>query len=101
MPLERHPGLFEKIALWLRAGGFLLATVGHDAWTGTNDAYLGVEGGAMCWSHADEATYLRWIANAGLHVHWSRFVPEGDSGHALVFAQKPPIRDEPTPMPGA
>jgi SAM-dependent methyltransferase len=97
MPLEKHPGLFEKVALWLRPGGYLLAIVGHDAWTGTDDAYLGVEGGAMCWSHADEATYLRWIAEAGLHVHWSRFVPEGDSGHALVLAQKPPVGSAPAP----
>jgi hypothetical protein len=91
IPLEEHPGLFEKMALWLCPGGYLLAIVGHDAWTGTDDAYLGVEGGRMCWSHADEATYLRWMAEAGLRVHWSRFVPEGDSGHSLVLAQKPPV----------
>ena len=75
MPLEEHPGLFEKIAKWLRPGGYFLATVGHDAWTGTEERYLGVAGGKMCWSHADEATNVRWIQEAGLHVHWTRFVP--------------------------
>jgi SAM-dependent methyltransferase len=91
IPLVEHPGLFEKIAGWLRPSGYLLATVGHDAWTGTDEAYLGVPGGRMCWSHADEATNVRWVREAGLQVHWTRFVPEGASGHTLLFAQKPPI----------
>ena len=93
MPLEEHPGLFKKIALWLRPSGYFLATVGHSAWTGMDEAYLGVAGGKMYWSHADEATNVRWIGEAGLHVHRTRFVPEGESGHTLVFAQKPPIED--------
>ncbi len=91
MPLVEHPGLLAGIARWLSPSGYFLATVGHDAWTGTDEAYLGVAGGRMCWSHADEATNVLWLAEAGLHVHWTRFVPEGDSGHTLVLAQKPPI----------
>ena len=70
-----------------------MAIVGHEAWTGTDDRYLDVEGGRMYWSHPDEATYLRWIADAGLHVHGTRFIPEDQSGHSLVFAQKPPVSD--------
>jgi SAM-dependent methyltransferase len=91
MPLEEHPGLFKQIAVWLRPSGYLLATVGHAEWTGEDESYLGVPGGRMCWSHADETTNVRWIEEAGLHVYWTRFVPEGESGHTLVFAQKPPI----------
>ena len=94
MPLEEHPRLFAKIDGWLRPGGYLLAIVGHQAWTGSDGSYLGVEGGKMAWSHADEATYLRWIAESGLQVRWKRFIPEGESGHTLVFAQKPPIDEE-------
>ena len=101
LPLTEHAGLFKKIAEWLRPGGYFMATVGHDPWTGTEEEYLGVPGGKMCWSHADEATNLQWIGEAGLHVDWSRFVPEGKSGHTLVFAQKPPVRDAPTtPLTG-
>lgn len=88
MPLEEHPTLFANIARWLKPSGFFLATIGHDAWTGTDEAYLDVPGGKMAWSHADEATNLRWLTRAGLRIHWTRFVPEGDSGHTLVLAQK-------------
>ena len=95
MPLDEHPGLFRKIALWLRPSGYFLATIGHTGWTGMDETYLGVPGGRMCWSHADEVTNVGWIEQAGLHVHWTRFVPEGDSGHTLVFAQKPPIEEGP------
>ncbi len=91
MPLQEHSGLFRKIALWLRPSGYFLATVGHTEWTGEDETYLGVPGGLMCWSHADEATNVRWIEEAGLRVHWTEFVSEEDSGHTLVFAQKPPV----------
>ena len=94
VPLGEHRGLFGRVARCLRPRGYLLAIVGHDAWTGTDESYLGVEGGKMCWSHADEATYSQWISEAGLHVHWKRFIPEGESGHTLVFAQKPPVEEE-------
>ena len=93
MPLGEHPGLFTRISRWLRPSGYLLATVGHEAWTGTDESYLGVEGGKMHWSHADEATYVKWISESGLHIHWKRFIPEGQSGHTLVLAQKPPVED--------
>ena len=99
MPLDEHPGLFRKIGLWLRPSGYCLATVGHGEWTGEDDTYLGVPGGRMCWSHAGEATNVRWIEEAGLHVHWTEFVPEGDSGHTLVLAQKPPVEESPTSSP--
>lgn len=91
VPVAEHVGLFQKIAAWLRPGGYFLATVGHDRWTGTEESYLGVAGAKMAWSHADEATNVRWLQEAGLHVHWTRFIPEGASGHTLVLAQKPPI----------
>ena len=88
VPLEEHPGLFADIARWLSPGGIFLGTVGHHPWTGTEEAYLGVQGGRMCWSHAGSAEYVRWLGDAGLEVEWTRFLPEGDSGHTLVLAQK-------------
>jgi SAM-dependent methyltransferase len=91
MPLEEHPRLFRKVASWLRPAGYFLGIVGHDAWTGSDPMYLGIEGGEMSWSHADEATNLGWLQDSGLLVQWKRFVPEGNSGHTLVLAQKPPV----------
>jgi len=88
VPLDEQPGLLRRIAGWLQPGGLLLATVGHQAWTGTEMNWLGVPGAAMHWSHTDEATYLRWFETMCLHVRWHRFIPEGTGGHTLVLANK-------------
>jgi SAM-dependent methyltransferase len=41
MPLEEQPPLLGRIGRWLRPGGWLLATTGQRAWTGTEDGWLG------------------------------------------------------------
>ncbi len=88
MPLADQPTLLGRIATWLRPGGWLLATAGHDAWTGTEDNWL--DGRTpMWWSHADAATYRSWFQKAELMVNAEEFVPEGASGHALFWAQRP------------
>jgi SAM-dependent methyltransferase len=88
VPLDQQPALFRNMADWLQPGGYLMATVGHDHWTGTEEDWLGVEGATMYWSHADSATYEAWLTLSGLEVLWTRFVPEGDSGHTLLLARK-------------
>lgn len=88
LPIDRQPGLLGDMARWLRPGGWLLATTGQDAWTGTQENWLGGPA-AMWWSHADAATYLTWIEQAGLEVTGQEFVPEGDTGHALFWARRP------------
>ena len=88
MPLDRQPALLGQIGRWLRPGGWLLATTGQDAWTGTEDSWLGGPA-AMWWSHADAATYQSWILQAGLEITGQQFVPEGDGGHALFWARRP------------
>lgn len=87
MPLDRQPRLLHGIARWLRPGGRLLATTGQDAWTGTQDNWLGGPA-AMWWSHTDAATYRAWLHESGLEVTDQRFIPEGDSGHALFWARR-------------
>jgi hypothetical protein len=42
----------------------------------------------MFWDHADADTYLTWLEVDGFEVMWSRFIPEGPSGHTLVLARK-------------
>jgi SAM-dependent methyltransferase len=83
LPLADQQALFPRVRRWLRPGGYLLAIVGAERWTGT-ERYLGAE---MFWDHADTASYLCWFAAAGLHPQWHRFVPEGDVGHTLILAR--------------
>lgn len=89
VPLVQQPGLFAAIYGWLQAGGYLLATVGAEAWTGVEQDWLDVAGTSMYWSHADVATYRRWLEEQGFSIEWIRFIPEGQGGHCLLLAQKP------------
>jgi SAM-dependent methyltransferase len=88
MPLDEQPSLLGRIGRWLRPGGWLLATTGQRAWTGTEERWLGGEA-PMWWSHADAATYRGWIEQAGLAVVAQEVVPEGDGAHALFWARRP------------
>lgn len=83
VPLVDQQRLFPRIRRWLTPGGLFLGIVGHSRWTGVEE-YLGAP---MFWDHADAATYLGWLREAGLAPIWDRFVPEGDSGHTLVLAE--------------
>jgi SAM-dependent methyltransferase len=87
IPLEEQLPLLQKVAGWLRPGGWFLGTTGHRAWTGVDEDWLG-GGTAMWWSHADAATNRTWITQAGLMVEQEEFVPEGEGGHALFWARR-------------
>jgi ubiquinone/menaquinone biosynthesis C-methylase UbiE len=87
IPLAEQPPLLANVARWLRPGGSLLCTTGNTAWTGGEDNWLD-GGAAMWWSHADAATNRRWLVDAGFTVQREEFVPEGDGGHALFWAQR-------------
>ena len=80
LPVHEHRPLLERCFTWVQPGGYLLATVGHQAWTGYKDEWYGAP---MYWSHADEATYLTWFQELGFTLLWTRFIPEGDGGHAV------------------
>jgi ubiquinone/menaquinone biosynthesis C-methylase UbiE len=87
MPLDQQPRLLRDIARWLRPGGWLLATTGQDAWTGTQDDWFGGPA-TMWWSQTDATTYRSWLHQSGLKVTDQQFVPEGNSGHALFWAHR-------------
>jgi cyclopropane fatty-acyl-phospholipid synthase-like methyltransferase len=83
VPLDDQRRLFSRMADWLRPGGYLLAIVGYERWTGIED-YMGAP---MFWDHAELRTYLTWLQDVGMSVLWDRVIPEGASNHALVLAQ--------------
>ena len=83
LPLVDQQALFPRLRDWLRPGGYLLAIVGAEPWTGT-EPYLGAP---MFWDVAGTADYLRWLAAARLTPLWHRFIPEGTSGHTLILAR--------------
>lgn len=87
IPLADQPGLVRRIVSWLRPGGWLLATTGHDAWTGTENNWLGGPA-SMWWSQADVATYRSWLQRAGVKIATEDFIAEGAGGHALFLAQR-------------
>lgn len=83
VPVPDQRRLFPRIRRWLRPGGYFLATVGAERWTGT-ERYLGAD---MFWDHADTQTYLRWLSAARLTPVWDRYVPDGASGHSLILSR--------------
>ena len=85
VPVVEQYLLFRRLAAWLTSGGYLLVSVGLEAWTGTKDDW---HGGRMYWSHADAATYRTWLDGLGLSVFSERFLPEGAGGHPVLLAQK-------------
>lgn len=88
IPLDEQPPLLERIATWLRPGGWLLCCTGQDEWTGLDENWLG-SGVAMWWSHADAETNRGWLTRAGLAVEREELAPEGQGGHALFWARRP------------
>ena len=87
MPLTAQPSLLRAIAGWLVPDGLLVLSAGWRAWTGTQIDWLGGDA-PMWWSHADAATYRRWLTEAGFQVLREEFVAEGDSGHSLCWARR-------------
>jgi len=88
VPLAEQRALFANIYHWLQPGGYLMATVGADTWTGTEEHWLDVAGAQMYWSHADTPTYQQWLVEQGFAICWMRFIPEGNGGHSLLLAQR-------------
>lgn len=84
VPIEEQPQLFDKIAIWLKPGGYLLVSVGWKAWTGTEDFY----GAPMYWSHEDADTYKNWLEDRAFELIKEEFVPEGSGGHTVLLAHK-------------
>lgn len=83
--LEEQPQLLKRISRWLRPGGQLVLTAGLQAWTGSEDGWLGTRA-TMWWCQADAASYRAWLLAAGFAIDAESEIPDGASAHALFWA---------------
>jgi SAM-dependent methyltransferase len=89
VPVEEQPALFARVARWIVPGGWFLAVLGRDPWTGLEENWRGVEGATMYWSHADLHTYRRWLSEAGFTIAEEGLQPEkGTPGFAVMIARR-------------
>jgi SAM-dependent methyltransferase len=67
VPVDEHGDVFAEFARVLSPGGYLLVSLGREAWSGRNDDWLdtGVE---MAWSFPDLDTSLAHLDAAGFEV---------------------------------
>ena len=97
VPRAEQGSLLQRIAAWLRPGGWLLATMGTAAAEDEVDPdWLGAP---MFFASFDEPTNRRLLADAGLEAVEARVVPFEEPGHGLVrfmwvLAQKSHSRHE-------
>lgn len=92
VPLDEQPALVQRFADWLAPGGWVLATVGQEAWTGIETDWRGVAGLQMYYSHAHVTQYRMWFEQAGLIVEEQGRIPlRGNPGYAMLVARKPSV----------
>jgi SAM-dependent methyltransferase len=89
VPLAEQPQLLRRFADWLVPGGWLLAVVGRDPWTGIEDDWRGVKGARMYYSHTHVAKYRGWFADAGFEiVEEGREPKNGVPGYSMLVARR-------------
>jgi SAM-dependent methyltransferase len=89
VPLADQPALLQRFAEWLAPGGWLLAVVGRDPWTGIEENWRGVAGARMYYSHTHVAKYRTWFAAAGLEiVEEGREPKQGVPGYSVLVARR-------------
>lgn len=81
---EEHQQLFEKFFSIIKAGGYLLVTMGSEEWEGVEDFY----GSEMFWSHFGVDKNLEIIENSGFKIVNHEIDFSGNEEHLVVLAQK-------------
>ena len=95
LPLAEHPGVLRRFADWLAPGGWLLAVVGRDPWTGIEENWRGVAGARMYYSQADVSRYRTWLSEAGLSIiEEGREPKNGAPGYSLLIARRALLPDK-------
>jgi SAM-dependent methyltransferase len=92
LPREQHARVLADLWRALASGGWLLASLGAEAWEG-EELFCGVP---MRWSHWGSDTYLLMLADQGFHIPFHQVDTSHDERHLIVLAQRPL---SPTPRP--
>ncbi|MCK4829131.1 methyltransferase domain-containing protein [bacterium] len=83
IPRSEQPDLLKKIALWLRAGGLFVATMGANSFEAFfEDDWMGVP---MYWSSFDSETNQGIIEQAGLKIIKAKKIREKVHGKQNTF----------------
>ena len=83
VPREDHPPLLQKIASWLKPGGYLVTVMGaNDAPGDVDPDWLGAP---MYWSHYPGETNLTMITVAGLEIVHSSEETISEDGVPVTF----------------
>jgi SAM-dependent methyltransferase len=90
VPRDEHPGLFERIAGWLKPGGLFLASLSHVGGPDRTHEWLGVE---MFFSGFGAETNRQLVRNAGFELILDELVwmrePGSEVAFLWVLARKP------------
>jgi SAM-dependent methyltransferase len=95
IPRDEHNTLFERVAYWLRPGGYLLASIANSDHPGYTEAdFFGV---TMYWSHFEPEYYAATLNRLGFEVLKSGVLSHGyrnapglpPERHPFVFARTP------------
>ncbi len=82
VPRAEQAPLLDSIASWLRAGGYLLATMGTaNAVDEVDDDWLGAP---MFFASFGEAENRRMLGDAGFDLVEAKVIPVEEPGHGLV-----------------
>lgn len=91
LPRGEHGRLFRNIQRWLKPGGYLLATLSHEAQEAyTEDDFFGAK---MYWSNYGMREYAAMLADAGFKILSTESLADGcnltarPESHPLVIAQ--------------
>lgn len=89
IPRETHLEILKKIHSFLSDTGYLLVTMGHGDWVGTESNFCGTE---MEWSHYDAETNKQLIKDAGFKIFFDEIDTSGGEKHLVVLAQKSSLK---------
>lgn len=90
VPRDRHGPLLQKIAGWLKPGGWFLTSMGARGCPDTIERWLGVD---MFFSSYDAATNRMLVAESDLTIELDEIVtmlePEGEATFLWILARRP------------